>query len=96
MSFQNFLDRLMVGDVRTFVVLGLLTLLAFVIHRYLKRILGPYQGYVKFMAVLLIALAVYIWVVNPERMGEIFNGIADWITQRIEPLFAGEDERFLD
>jgi hypothetical protein len=96
MNFQNFLDRLMAGDVRTFVVLGLLTLLVFVIYRYLKRILGPYQGYFKFMVVLLIALAVYTWVVDPERMGDIFNGIADWITQRIEPLFAGEDDRFPD
>lgn len=96
MAFQNFLDRLMAGDVRSFVVLALLALLIFFIHRYLKKALYPYQGYIKFIMILLVGLAAYIWIAHPERMGEIFNGVVDWITERVEPLIAGEDHEYLD
>lgn len=96
MEFQNFLDRLMGGDVRSFVVLALLALLIFVIYRYLQKVLYPYQGYIKFVAILLVGLAVYTWIAHPERMAELFNGVVNWITDRVEPLIAGEDNELLD
>ena len=96
MEFQNFLDRLIAGDVRSFVVLGLLALLIFVIYRYLQKVLYPYQGYIKFVAILLVGLALYTWIAYPDRMADIFNGIVNWITERVEPLIAGEDKEFLD
>ena len=96
MGFQNFLDRLMAGDVRSFVVLALLALLIFVIYRYLQNVLYPYQGYIKFVAILLVGLALYTWITHPERMAELFNGVVNWITDRVEPLIAGDDNEFLD
>lgn len=86
----------MAGDVRSFVVLALLALLVFVIYRYLHKVLTPYQGYIRFMAVLLVGLAVYTWVAYPDRMAEVFNGVVDWITERVEPLIAKDDDPFLD
>lgn len=79
MKFQNFLDRLMSGDVRAFVALALLALLLFVLHHYAKRKLRPYLGYIKLMAVLLAVLMVYTWTVHPERINGLFDGIVGWI-----------------
>lgn len=96
MEFQNFLDRLMAGDVRSFIVLALLALLIFIVITYLRRVLHPYRGYIKFVAVLLVCLGLYIWINHPERMGAIFNNLVDWIAARIEPLLGEQDQSFLD
>ncbi len=96
MAFQNFLDRLIAGDVRSFVVLCLLALFIFVIYRYVQNVIHPYRGYIKFIAVLLVGLAIYTWIVYPDRIADIFNAVVDWITVRIEPLIAGEDTELLD
>lgn len=96
MEFQNFLERLIAGDVRSFIVLGLLALFVFIIYSFFKKTLHPYQGFIKFLAILLIGLAVYTWITNPDRTAEIFNNIVNWITERVEPLFINEDDSFLD
>lgn len=96
MAFENFLERLAAGDVRSFIVLALLALVVFVVYRYLNKALRPYQGYIRFMGFLLVGLLLYIWIIHPERIGGIFNGIVDWINERIEPLIEGDDSASWD
>lgn len=86
----------MAGDIRSFVVLGLLAFLIFIIYRYVYKVVDPYKGYIKFVAIILVFLGAYIWIVDPERMGVIFNATVDWITDRIEPLIMGHDSEFRD
>ena len=72
MAFENFLERLMVGDIRAFVVLALLALFVFIIYRNVQKMTRPYRGYFKFIGFLLVGLAIYIWIVNPGLHGVRF------------------------
>lgn len=92
MKFQNFLDRLIAGDIYTFVVFGIVALIVFIICSVLYRVLHPYKNFVKFVAILLLALGVYAWFINPERMEDLFKRLAAWVTERVEPLVVDENE----
>ena len=91
---DSILEKLMAGDVRTFVTIALIALCAFIVFRYLQRITYPYRDFMKLLAVMVIGFGVYVWVVNPDLFAQKMNGFIDWVTERIEPLFA-DDENLL-
>ena len=96
MNFQNILDKLMAGDARSFVILGIIAFMIFVVMRFLKIVLEPYQDFIKLLAGLGIVLGIYIWVVNPELRGRVVSNTADWIMELAEPLFADDGKESLE
>ena len=91
MDFTNILEKLMLGDVRTFVTIAMIALCFFVVFRYLERVTYSYRGFIKLLAVMVIGFGVYVWVVNPDLFTQKMNGLIDWTTERIEPLFTDDE-----
>jgi uncharacterized membrane protein YjjP (DUF1212 family) len=87
----NFTERLMSGDLQAFVLLFLILLIVFIVYKKLSQVLYPYQGFMKIIGVFVVCLGLYTWSVYPERMGQLLNGVAGWITSHIEPLFSPDD-----
>ena len=86
------LEKLMAGDTRTFVAVAIISLVVFLFVRMVKQIIEPYKGFVKLMFGLSICFVIYVWAVNPDLFADKMNGFIDWATQRIEPLFADDEE----
>ena len=89
---SNIVDKLMAGDVRTFITVVIIALCFYVVFQYLKKILEPYKDFIKLLTVMVIGFGVYVWMVNPDLFAKKMNGFIDWTLERIEPLFTDNED----
>ena len=80
---QDFITRLLNGDVRTIVITVLALFCIYWVVRFIRELPLPMRELVHWMKLAAIGLLIYGAITNPAKVGEIFFMVVDWITDTV-------------